>query len=40
MDLDKYWDNIKIAETPVIAAPGKQAKLAADGFVRMFSLKG
>jgi hypothetical protein len=39
MNLDKYWDNIKIAETPVIAAPGKEARKAADGFVGMFSVK-
>ncbi len=39
MDLDKYWNNIKIAENPVIAAPGKLAKAAADGFVSMWSVK-
>ncbi len=39
MDLDKYWNNIKIAENPVIAAPGKQAKVAADGFVKMWNVK-
>jgi hypothetical protein len=39
VDLDKYWSNIKIAETPVIAAPGKEAKKAADVFVGMFSVK-
>lgn len=40
MDLDKYWSNIKIAENPVIAAPGKQAKMAADGFLGMWSVIG
>jgi hypothetical protein len=40
MNIDKYWDNIKIAENAVIAAPGKDAKKAADGFVGMFSVKG
>jgi hypothetical protein len=39
MNLDKYWDNIKVAETPVIAAPGKEARKAADGFVGIFSVK-
>jgi hypothetical protein len=40
MDVDKYWNNNKIAENPVIAVPGKDAKKAADGFVGMFSVKG
>ncbi len=39
MDLDKYWNNIKIAEIPVIAAPSRQAKMIADNFVAMFTMK-
>lgn len=39
LDLNKYWEGIKIAETPVIAAPGALAKKAADNFTKMFSLK-
>jgi hypothetical protein len=40
MNLDEYWNGIKIAENPVIATSGALAKKAADNFVRMFSVKG
>ncbi len=39
MNLDKYWDGInkiKIAEMPVIAAIGEEAKKIADNFAGMF----
>ncbi len=39
MNLDAYWDNIKIAENATITSPGDLAKKAADGFVKMFSIK-
>lgn len=42
LDIDKYWNGInkiRIAETPVIALPGIQAKNAADNFAGMFSIK-
>lgn len=39
MNLDEYWNGIKIAESPVIATSGALAKKAADNFVRMFSVK-
>ena len=42
LDIDKYWNGInklKIAETPVIAIPGVQAKNAAANFYAMFSIK-
>ena len=42
LDIDKYWNGvnkIKIAETPVVALPGTQAKNAADNFEGMFSIK-
>ena len=39
VDMDKYFKDLKIAETPVIAAPGKQAKIIADNFVGLFKIK-
>ncbi len=39
MNLDTYWDNIKISENPMITSSGALAKKAADGFVKMFSIK-
>ena len=42
LDIDKYWDGInkvRIAETPVVALPGIQAKNAAVNFAGMFSIK-
>jgi hypothetical protein len=39
MNLDDYWTDIKIAETPVIATAGALAKKAADNFTKMFSVK-
>ena len=42
LDIDKYWNGInkiRIAETPVVALPGIQAKNAADNFAGMFSIK-
>lgn len=42
MSLDKYWDGInkiKIAETPMTATIGANAKKAADNFPGMFSVK-
>jgi hypothetical protein len=39
MNLDEYWNGIKIAEIPVIAISDVLAKKAADNFVRMFSVK-
>jgi hypothetical protein len=39
MNLDEYWNGIKIAETPVIATSGALAKKAADNFTKMFSVK-
>ena len=41
-DIDKYWNGlnkIRIAETPVVALPGIQAKNVADNFAGMFSIK-
>jgi hypothetical protein len=38
MNLDEYWNGIKIVEMPVIAASGELAKKAADNFVGMFSV--
>ncbi len=40
MNLDEYWNGIKIAENPVIATSGILAKKAADNFLRMFKVKG
>jgi hypothetical protein len=39
MNLDEYWNGIKIAEMPVIATAGVLAKKAADNFAGMFKLK-
>ncbi len=39
MNVDKYWDGIKIAEMPVIATAGLSAKKAADNFIKIFSVK-
>lgn len=39
MNVDEYWNGIKIYETPVIATSGALAKKAADNFVRMFKVK-
>jgi hypothetical protein len=39
MNLDKYWNGIKIAELPVIATSGALAKKTADNFTKMFKLK-
>ena len=42
LDIDKYWNGmnkIRIAETPVVALPGIQARNAADNFAGMFSIK-
>ena len=42
LDIDKYWNGvnkIKIAEMPVVALPGTQAKNVADNFAGMFSIK-
>lgn len=42
LNLDEYWkgiNEIRIAENPVIAAPGVLAKKAADNFTKMFSIK-
>ena len=42
LDIDKYWNGInkvRIAETPVVALPGIQAKNAAVNFAGMFSIK-
>jgi hypothetical protein len=39
MNLDKYWNGIKIAETPVISTSGVLAKKAADNFTKLFSIK-
>jgi hypothetical protein len=39
MNLDEYWNGIKITENPVIAASGALAKKAADNFVKMFKVK-
>ena len=42
LDIDKYWNGINklnIAESPVIAIPGLQAKNAAANFNGMFSIK-
>lgn len=42
LDIDKYWNGrnkFKIAESPVVAIPGAQAKNAADNFVGMFFIK-
>ena len=42
LDIDKYWNgvnNFKIAESPVVAIPGAQAKNAADNFGEMFFIK-
>ncbi len=39
MNLDEYWNGIKITESPVIAASGASAKKAADNFVKMFKVK-
>jgi hypothetical protein len=39
MNLNKYWNGIKIAETPVIATAGALAKKVADNFTKMFTLK-
>ncbi len=42
LNLDEYWkgiNEIRIAENPVIAAPGVLAKKAADNFTKIFSIK-
>ena len=42
LDIDKYWNGInkiRIAEKPVVALPGIQAKNAADNFAGIFSIK-
>lgn len=39
MDLDKYWNELKIAENAVIATSGALAKKAADNFTKMYSIK-
>jgi hypothetical protein len=39
MNLNEYWNGIKIAETPVIATAGALAKKVADNFTKMFTLK-
>lgn len=42
LDIDKYWNGInkiKLAESPVIALPGVQARNAATNFDAMFSIK-
>ena len=42
LNLDKYWNGLNdlhIAETPVITAPGELAKKAADNFKGMFLIK-
>ena len=42
LNIDKYWmgiNKLRIAETPVITAPGVLAKTAADNFEGMFLIK-
>jgi hypothetical protein len=39
MNLNEYWNGIKIAKMPVIATSGALAKKAADNFIGMFSIK-
>ena len=42
LDINRYWNGVnklKIAEMPVVALPGTQAKTAADNFAGMFSIK-
>ncbi|MEQ1553676.1 MAG: MbnP family protein [Ferruginibacter sp.] len=40
MNLDNYWtNNIKISENPIVATPGKMAKLVAENFVKLFSIQ-
>ena len=42
LDIDKYWNGVnkfKIAELPVVAIPGAQARNAADNFAGMFFIK-
>jgi hypothetical protein len=39
MNLDEYWNGIKIAKMPVIATSGALATKAADNFLKMFKVK-
>jgi hypothetical protein len=39
MNIDKFWNDIKMNETPIITSPGTLAKKAADNFTKMFSIK-